>query len=171
MAKDTPTEAEQAAAAAVLKTEDPPPAEEAPPEPSPTEVPAPPAQNSISGEASVPGPPDPGPVDPEEAKAAAEDEAKTIAEMAASNKPDPAPEPDPEPKEDVPTTFVVYKAIDGAAYPGLFLTVVIQIDEDEDGNPVLETITLEERVPTEVPEFHADALTQLDSAHYTIESA
>lgn len=139
-----------------------------------------PTGNSISDQGSTltAGPEDTGPIDAEEARANAAEEAQKIAASAAENKPEPveAPQEEPAPKED--TTFVVYKAIEGVyhgtgglGYPGHFLTVTFQLPDDDNGNPVYETAVLEEGVPHEVPVSHAEALTQLESDHYTIESA
>lgn len=139
-----------------------------------------PTGNSISDQGStlISGPEDPGPIDPEEAKSAAAEEAQAIAASAAENKPDPVEEAPEEPEAKEDTTFVVYKSIEGVyhdtggfGYPGRFLTVTFKLDEDEDGNDVFETATLEERIPLEVPVSHAEALTALESDHYTIESA
>lgn len=195
MADDTqPTEAEQAAADALagVGAQDPTagdsdvPTDPAPPEevadaqeadptsPGPDEDgnPVMPG-NAISGQESTlhEGPEDPGPVDHEEAVQAAVEEAQSIAAQALENKPEPEAEPEPEPEDDEDTTFVVYKAVDGMPYPGLFLTVTIQLEDDENDEPVWETITLQERIPLEVKVSHADKLAELESEHYTIESA
>ena len=167
MADTDATDAEKAAAEALANASAPegqadPPAE---PEQDPAAVPTleeqtqPAPQNTISDVPSthVEGPEDPGVPTLEEATASAEEAAQTTAEVAAENRPEPEAVPEPQPEEDVPTAYVVYQAVEGQIYPGRFLTITIKLEGDEDGNPVLDTITLEEGVPTLLPTTHADA--------------
>lgn len=167
---DTTTDAEKAAAEALAQAQ----AGATPPDPA-DPANQPPAEEPVAEEPTADAEPEPDPGMPtlEEATSKAEEAAQAVADAAAENRPEPEAEPEPEPVDDEETVYVVYKAVEGQAHPGRFLTVTVKVGEDEDGMSVWDTLVLEEGIPTEIKATRADALCQHaeDVPNYVIKQA